>query len=102
MTVANIMMTAIKLVLFVAGALIAAANQIVFWMEIEPQLRKLGHEYDPLSLWKYPKGVRTLWEYKRHCLAEQRPLRWWRLYWGSLLGLGGFFILWMIVVFHTE
>lgn len=37
-------------------------NQIAFWLEIEPLLRRLGHRYDAISLRKYKNGflIRSL------------------------------------------
>ena len=76
-------MQMMKSFLFATACVMAFANQAIFWIAIEPILRRLGHKYDPLSMRKYPNGHRTLWEYKRFQIAEQRTLAWWWMYWMS-------------------
>jgi len=78
------MLRVLQMIIFVACGLSGVVSQLVFWIEIEPVLRKLGFKYDVLALKPYPRGFLTLWEYKKYCVSEGTSLRGWYIYWVSL------------------
>jgi len=67
-----------------AFAIAGVVNQLVTWLEIEPVLRRLGYKFEEFWLGKYKGGLKTLWEYKKAMIAEQKPLTRWWIYWASL------------------
>ena len=54
--------------------------QLIFFCEIEPTLRRLGHKIDFLSLKKYKNGWQTISEYKQSRIAENKPLTLWNVF----------------------
>ena len=75
----------VSLVLLIVFGIAGTIQFLIFCIEIEPALKRMGHEYDVLSIRKYKNGFfRTLWEYKKNRIAEHKPLTWWWVYWASL------------------
>jgi hypothetical protein len=68
-------------ILFIIFVVLCIVMQSVFWCVIETTLNKMGHKCEALRLWRYPGEVRTLWEYKKVTVAENKTLVWWWLYW---------------------
>jgi len=85
------MVPAMFLVLFVLFGIAGLTNQLIFWIEIDPVLARRGFRYDPLSLRRYPQGMRTLWVYKAGCLEQGKSLIWWRTYWYTQVAIVALF-----------
>ncbi len=92
------MINYIAILVFALAAFAGFAIQLVFWIEMEPTLRNLGYKIDVLSLKKYPNGMKTLWEYKKHCIAERKTLKWWWTYWSMTWILVLTMILWLVLL----
>lgn len=101
------MLADVGLVVFIGSGIVVVISGNIAWgifiCEINPTLRKMGHQFDTTGRGLPHDWKKALELYEQKCLAEGVTLMWWRYFWISYsvcilaIIVAGFDVVWKCV-----